>query len=178
VFLLTSDTEEPDVECIYTPETAALIRQQLPEAATTSSPVRLSFHDWLTIPTFFPLELPDDTDEEEELAVQEEDRYTDLTNRLRSEFNSRFYPEPPNVDPEVADIPDNYNPPLHQMFGYHYDMNGTPRSPSEKWLLLLQIFSDFATESSFFDHGDLYLWIREKDLRLRHFDKIDLEIQT
>jgi uncharacterized protein YwqG len=57
-------------------------------------------------------------------------------------------------------------------------MNGTPRSPSEKWLLLLQIFSDFATESSFFDHGDLYLWIREKDLRLRHFDKIDLEIQT
>ena len=132
----------------------------------------------LQSPLLYPLELPDDTEEEDELAAQEEDRYTDLSNRLRSELNKRFYPEPPNVDPELVYIPANYQPPLHQMFGYHYDMNGTERSPSEKWLLLLQIFSDFATGSSFFDHGDLYLWIREKDLLLRHFDKIDLEIQT
>lgn len=178
VFLLTSDSEEPDVECIYTPDTAALIRHQLPESATTSNPVRLSFQEWLTIPTRYPLDLPDETLEEIELLSQEEDRYRDLTDRLMSEFNSRFYPDPPNVDGEVVDIPDNYSPPLHQMFGYHYDMNGTERAPSEKWLLMLQIFSDFATGSSFFDHGDLYLWIREKDLLLRRFDKIDLEIQT
>jgi hypothetical protein len=68
--------------------------------------------------------------------------------------------------------------PLHRMLGHADAIQGDMKKPASEWVLLFQMDSYFYGKLLWGDNGRLFFWVRAEDLAQKHFDDVEVVLQS